>query len=409
MRASNQQSKIFYGYVVIGAAFVIMAIAWGTTRTFGVFLKPMLNELGWSRASISGAFTLAMIVMGLASLLAGRITDRIGPRVVVTFCCILMGLGYFLAAKIQTIWQFYIFYGIMTGIGMSVTTPLLSLASRWFVKRRALMTSIITAGPAFGNMAAPLVFSAVVQILGWRNSFLIMAVTVLVVILSATSLVKRDPGEVGLAPYGMDRSKEDHTGFQDEGLSVSEALCTRQYWLLSFIFFCDFFLMNVVTVHIVIHAMDLGIPATKAAGILSVASGVCIFARVIIGATADRIGCKPTFMFCLVFAVIGFALLLAATSLWMLYLFAAIFGFGLWSSGGLTTPMTADLFGLKAHGAIYGSIFFCGATGGAFGPVLVGYLFDVSGNYHSSFVICLITSILALTALVGLRPLNRQP
>jgi MFS family permease len=205
----------------------------------------------------------------------------------------------------------------------------------------------------------------------------------------------------------MDRSAEDYDGIQDEGLSISEALRTKQYWLLSFVFFCDFFLMNVITVHIVIHAIDLGIPATKAAGILSVASGICIFARVIIGAIADRIGCKSTFMFCLVLSVFGFALLLTATSLWALYLFAAIFGFGLWSSGGLTTPMTADLFGLKAHGTIYGSIFVSGAIGGAFGPVLVGYLFDVSGSYDSSFVICLIISILALTALIGLRPLKR--
>lgn len=323
------------------------------------------------------------------------------------FCCIFLGAGYCLAAWIQTIWQFYVVYGIMTGIGMSVTTPLLSLASRWFVERRALMTSIITAGPAFGNMAAPLAFSVIIQILGWRNSFLIMAGIVLLVIFSATSLVKRDPSKIGEVPYGMDRSIEDYGGFQDEGLSISEALDTKQYWLLSFIFFCDFFLMNVVTVHIVIHAIDLGIPATKAAGILSVASGVCIFARVIIGAIADRIGCKPTFMFCLVLSVIGFALLLVATSLWVLYLFAAIFGFGLWSSGGLMTPMAADLFGLKAHGTIYGSIFVSGATGGAFGPVLAGYLFDVSGSYHSAFVICLITSILALTALIGLRPLKR--
>jgi MFS family permease len=406
MSNPNEKQKVFYGYIVISAAFVILTVAWGTNRTFGVFLKPMLTEFGWSRASISGAFTLAMMVMGLAGMPAGRITDRIGPRVVVTCCSIFLGTGYFLAARIQTVWQFYIVYGILTGFGMSMTTPLLSLASRWFVKRRALMTSLITSGPAFGNMAAPLIFSVVVQSVGWRLSFLIMSATVLVVILSGASLVKRDPGEVGLVPYGIDRSVEDHDGFQDEGLSLSKALCTRQYWLLSFIFFCDFFLMNVITVHIVVHAMDLGITATKAAGILSVASGVCIFSRVIIGAAADRIGCKPTFIFCLILAAVGFALLLAAESLWMLYLFAAIFGFGLWSSGGLTTPMTAELFGLKAHGAIYGSIFFSGAGGGAFGPVLVGYLFDIYGNYQLAFVVCFLMSLLALAALSVLKPLK---
>jgi len=403
MQTLNGRQNIYYGYVVVSAAVLILTIAWGTNRTFGIFLKPMLAEFGWSRASISGAFTLAMIVMGLGGLAAGRITDRLGPRVVVICCGIFLGTGYLLASMIQTVWQFYIVYGLMTGIGMSVSAPLLSSASRWFVKRRALMTSIITAGPAFGNMLMPLVFSVIVLSGGWRNSFLIMAVMILIAFFSAATFVKRDPTEVGLIPYGAD---ESHDGLQDEGLSILEALRTKQYWLISFIFFCDFFLMNVVTVHIVIHAMDLGIPATKAAGIISVASGICIFARVIIGGIADRVGCKPTFMVCLILSAIGFALLVAAESLWMLYLFAAIFGFGLWSSGGLITPMVADLFGLRSHGTIYGSIFVSGATGGAFGPVLVGYLFDVFGSYHLAFSLCFLISLLALIALIVLKPLK---
>jgi MFS family permease len=406
MRTQPKTFTIFYGYIVVSAAVFIMTIAWGTNRTFGVFLKPMLSEFGWSRASISGAFTMAMIIMGLASFVGGRITDRIGPRTVVISCGLCLGTGYFFAATVRAVWQFYLFYGLMTGIGLSVTTPLMSLIARWFVKRRALMSSITTAGPAFGNMVMPLIFSIVVHAVGWRNSFLIMAGIVLVSVVSAARFVKRDPSEMGLCAYGADATAVDSSNLQADGLSISGALRTNQYWLLSFIFFCDFFLMNVVTVHIVIHAMDLGIPATKAASILSVASGVCIIARVIIGGVADKIGCKPTFAVCLILSVIGFALLIVANSLWTLYLFAAIFGFGLWSSGGLITPMTAELFGLRAHGTIYGAIFISGATGGAFGPVLVGYLFDVTGNYTIAFLICLFISILALMALMALRPIR---
>ena len=106
-----------------------MTVAWGTNRTFGVFLKPMLSEFGWSRASISGAFTMAMIIMGLASFVGGRITDRFGPRAVVISCGLCLGAGYFFAATVRAIWQFYIFYGLMTGIGLSATTPLMSLVA----------------------------------------------------------------------------------------------------------------------------------------------------------------------------------------------------------------------------------------------------------------------------------------
>ena len=179
MKTASKQHKIFYGYIVVGAAIFIMTIAWGTNRTFGVFLKPMLTEFGWSRASISGAFTAAMFMMGFASLLAGRVTDRFGPRIVVIGCGLSLGTGYLLCSQIHTAWQFYIFYGLMTGAGMAVTAPLMSLVARWFVKRRALISSITIAGPAFGNMVMPLIFSLIIHTIGWRNSFVIMAGLVL--------------------------------------------------------------------------------------------------------------------------------------------------------------------------------------------------------------------------------------
>jgi MFS family permease len=166
--------------------------------------------------------------------------------------------------------------------------------------------------------------------------------------------------------------------------------------------------MNVVTVHLVIHAQDQGISATQAATLLSVAAGICLFARIAIGGIADRIGCKPTLMICLAVSVIGFVLLLGARELWMLYTFAAIFGFSLWASGGLIPPITAELFGLKAHGNIYGAIYLSGAMGGAFGPVLVGYLYDVFGNYQLAFGICLFISICSLVFLILLDPIPKR-
>ena len=102
MKTLKGRHNIFYGYKVVSAAVLILTIVWGTNRTFGIFLKPMLAEFGWSRASISGAFTLAMIVMGLASIVTGRITDRFGPRPVVICCGIFLGAGYLLAAMIHS-------------------------------------------------------------------------------------------------------------------------------------------------------------------------------------------------------------------------------------------------------------------------------------------------------------------
>jgi len=361
----DSKHKIFYGYIVIGAAFLIMTTAWGSNRTFSVFLQPMLDETGWSRAGLSGAFTLAMIVMGFMGIFTGKGTDRFGPRVVAIGCGILLGLGYTLCAVIRVKWHLYLFYGLITGLGLGVSAPMVSLVARWFVKKRALMSGILIAGPGLGNMLMPLFFSIFIRGYGWRTSYLLLGGITLFFILAGALFLRRDPGELGLAPYGAEHTKSTDRTAKSKGLTLQKAACTRQYWLLSGIHFCDFFLMNVVMVHMVIHAQDQGIPLTVAASILSVASGVCIFSRVLVGGIADRIGYKPTFMLCLFLAMVGFVLLLFADNLWTLYGFAAIFGFSLWSSGALIGPIIADLFGLRAHGTIYGSVFVSGAVGGA--------------------------------------------
>jgi len=394
--------------VVVAAAVCIMMIAWGSNRTFGVFLEPMLNEFGWTRAGISGAFTLCMIIMGLFAIVAGRLTDRFGPRVVLIGCAFFLGLGYLLISRVGAIWQFYLFYGLIAGIGMSgAFAPLLSIVPRWFVKRRALMSGIVVAGPALGIVVMPLAFTLLISAYGWRTSYLILGSVVLVLIVLAALFLRRDPGKMGLMPYGADEGKAGGMDLQAAGLSLGEAVRTRQFWLLSVVSFSDLFLMNVITVHIVIYTIGLGIPATAAASVLSVAAGVSIPARVIIGGVADRIGNKPAFMICFITSVAAFLLLLVARELWILYLFAAIFGFGLWSSGAIMAPITAELFGLKSHGTILACTTFASAVGGAVGPVVVGHIFDVTGSYQLGFILCLLVTIVGITALIPLRPISK--
>jgi MFS family permease len=397
--------EVFYGYFVVGAAVLIMTLAWGANRTFGVFLPPMLHEFGWTRGQISGAFTLCMIIMGAMSVAAGRLTDRFGPKVVLIGCSLFLGFGYFLSSQVSTVWQFYVYYGVITGIGMSGTvTPLMSLVARWFEKNRALLTGIVTAGPALGITIMPPLFSALIIACGWRISYVVLSGMTLVLIGSGAMILRRDPNQMGLSPYGADEGNVNSLDLQNDGFSLGAAFRTKQLWLLGIIIFCDFFLMNVFSVHIVIHAEDLGVPAKAAASLLSVAAGVSIIARIIVGSIADRIGCRIMLMICFVTAVVAFTLLLVARDLWMLYLFSAIFGFGLWSSGGLIAPMTAEQFGLRSHGAIFGLVCFAGSTGGAVGPVLIGFIFDATASYYMGFLICLSLCLIALMAVIALVP-----
>jgi len=400
-----KKPKLFYGYIVAAAAVSIMTIVWGANRTFGVFLEPMLDEFGWTRAGISGAFTLCMVVMGLVSIAAGRLTDKIGPRPVLLTCGFFLGLGYVLISRVSAIWQLYLFYGVIVGIGMGgAFAPLISLVARWFVRRRALMSGVLVAGGAFGIGVMPLVSSLLISAYGWRNSSVILGGIVLVIAVSAALFLKRDPGGMGLLPYGADIAKTEDLDLQAVGFSLGEAVCTRQFWMLGLIFFCGLFLMNVVVVHIVIHAMGLGVPATAAASILSVAAGVSIPGRIIMGSIADRMGNRSCLAVCYIMGLVAFILLLVARELWMLYLFAVIYGLGLWASGTIMAPLTAEFFGLKSHGAIVACVNLITAVGGAVGPVLAGHIFDVTGSYQQAFLMCVGVSIIAIITTRFLRP-----
>ena len=405
----GSKPKIFYGYVVAAASVSIMTIVWGANRAFGVFLEPMLDEFGWTRAGISGAFTLCMIVMGALAIVAGRLTDKIGPRPVLLTCGFFLSLGYLLMSRVSAIWQLYLFYGVIIGIGMSgAFAPLISLVARWFVKRRALMSGFLLAGPAFGIVVVPLLSSLLISAYGWRNSYIILGGIVLVVVILAALFLKRDPGGIGLLPYGADKVSTEDLDLQLVGFSLGGSVRTRQFWTLGLMFFSNLFLINIVVVHIVIHAIGLGIPATAAASILSVGAGVSIPGRIIIGGVADRIGNKPTLAVCYIMGLVAFILLLVATELWMLYLFAVIFGLGCWASGTVTAPLTAEFFGLKSHGIILACVSLTTAIGGAIGPVLVGYIFDVTGSYQQAFLMCVGVSIIAIISTMFLRPITSR-
>ena len=392
--------KIFYGYIVAGASFAIMTVAWGANRTFGVFLDPMVREFGWTRAGFSGAFTLGMINLGLVSLLAGRLMDRFGPRALLVACSLFLGAGYALSSRVETLWHLYLYYGVFAGIGMSgAWAPTMSVVPRWFVKNRSLMSGLLAAGPAIGIAAFPPLFSLFLELLGWRLSFLLLGGLSFLVIFLAALFMKSDPAEIGLSPYGARQSFSPGKRVSEREISFGKAVRTRTFWLLVIISFCDFLLINVVAVHIVPHAIGLEVSPIQAATVLSLAAGVSIPGRIFMGGLADRIGNRPGFYVCLTLSVAAFLVLQFSRTLGMLYFFAVLYGLGLWATGAILSPYVADLFGLKSHASIFAAMVFSGTLGGGLGPMFVGYTFDITGSYRLGFLLCLFASIGAWIAL----------
>jgi len=404
----NREPKFFYGYVVVLAAFFIVLLMFGTLYTFGVFFKPVSTEFDWTSAATSGAFALYMILHGALYIVTGRLNDRFGPRMVMTACGLFLGLGYLLMSQISAIWQLYLFYGVIIGIGMSGGfVPLVSTVSRWFVKRRGLMTGIVLAGIGMGTVIMPPVASWLISTYGWRTSYMMIGIIALVFIVLAAQFLRRDPGQMGQLPYGENGLPEKGLDLQARGFSVQEAIHTRQFWIVCATGFCSLFCIQAVMVHIVPHATELGISATIAANILAVIGGLSIAGRIIIGSVGDRIGNKPAVIFSLILLSVALLWLQLAKEVWMLYLFAAIFGFAYGGWVALISPIVAELFGLSSHGITLGIIAFGFTIGGAIGPVLAGSIFDITSSYYLAFLVCATMSVigvilaLLLTQLVG--------
>jgi len=405
----NRKPRFFYGYIVVAAGLLVMVITTGALYSFGVFFKPVLIEFGWTRAATSGAYSLCILVLGSLSIIMGRLNDRFGPRIVVPVCGFLLGSGYLLMSQISAIWQLYLFYGILAGTGLSgVYVPTISTVARWFVKRRGLMTGIAMSGIGLGTMIMPPIANWLISSYGWRTSYFVIGITVMALTILTAQFLRRDPSQMGQLPYGEGKAEQESLNLAITGFTLQRATRTSQFWMICAMFLCYGVFIQSIIVHIVPHATDLEISAASAASILAIIGGVSVAGRIIMGSVGDRIGNKLTSIVCFITVLAALLWLLAAKELWMLFLFAIVFGFGYGGLASLVSPMVAELFGLSSHGVILGAIFFGMAFGETTGPIITGHIFDTTGNYLPAFLVCIILSIIAILLASFLRPLTNE-
>ncbi|MFC1995603.1 MFS transporter [Chloroflexota bacterium] len=404
----GSEPKFFYGYIIVAVAVLIMLAMYGVSFAFGVFFNPVLTEFGWTRATTSGAFSLSVIITGLLTIVAGRLNDRFGPRIVLTVCGVLLGLGYLLMSQISFVWQLYLFYGVIIGLGMTGSwVPLVSTTARWFVKRRGMMTGLVVAGLSIGSLISPPIANKLISIYEWRISYFILGSIVLIIIVTAAQFLRRDPEQKGLVPYGYSQSEEYTLESMGNSLSLKEAVYHRQFWLLTAVLFSFGFLLYTIVVHIAPHAIALGISTVTAANVLATIGGISILGNIAFGGITDRIGNKRAYTICFFLISVVLFWLVPATEVWKLYLFAVIFGFARGGINAIESPLIANLFGLKSHGVIYGVINLSFTVGAAVGPFLAGFIFDVTGSYQIAFLVCAAIGIIAFVLTIALRPIRR--
>jgi len=402
--------KPFRGNIVLAAGSCILLILYGSQYSFGVFLKPILTEFGWTRAATAAAYSLSSIVFAVSCIFAGRFSDRFGPRPVITACGVLVSISYFLMSQFTSLWQLYLIYGVLLSIGTaSIFITLLSTIARWFITKMGTATGVVMAGIGAGIIIVPPLASFLITGYNWRISYMVMAALSLLIPLVLAQFFKSGPVQATLSTQSNDEDTSDSSpSVLTQGFSLQQAIHTRQLWLIFSIYFISTVCLQTIVVHIVAHATDVGIPANIAATILSAIGVVSIVSKVGTGIALDRIRCKPILITIAAISSCAFLLLQVPVQLWIFYIFAALFaaGYGGWSTA--QSPTVAEYFGLRSHGAILGTTYFAVGLGSAAGPYAAGLIFDTTESYNLAFWGCFVLCVIAIILPVLLKPTNRN-
>ena len=353
--------------------------------------------------------SFSFLFAGIASILMGELSDRFGPRLVMTGGGVLLGVGYILMSRVSTLWEYYLYCTVIIGIGISGTdVVVLSTTARWFIKKRSMLTGVIKVGTGVGMMIMPLFINRLITQYGWRSTFLVLGIMIFIVYVGCSQCLVRDPVKMGLSPDGARNKNPLKQTSIEKGLAIKDALRMPQLWTICVAYTLLMFSVATVLFHIVPIAIDLGISAANAANVLATVGLVSIAGRFVMGAAGDKIGTKPSLVICFLCLLSGLIWLQLSTTLWMLLLFAVIYGFAHGGFFTLISPLLADFFGTRSHGAIFGVLTSVSAIGSALGPIMAGYMFDTTGSYQLVFLVLTGMSIAGLVATISLKPIMKE-
>ena len=386
---------LFYGWIVVAASAVIVCIGMGALFSFGVFLQPMADTMGWSRGAISSVALLNWVSMGLGSFIWGALSDRIGTRGVAVAGGLLLGLGLVLSSQVQALWQLYVTFGFLVGFAVGAFyAPLTSTATKWFTRRRGLAVALVSAGIGAGILAIAPLARALTSLWDWRVALLVIGDVAWLVIVPVALVIREQPDDAdGSAP-----GREAASGRQ---YSTRQVLATPQFWGIALTHFACCAAHSGPIFHMVTHATDQGIGAMAAATALGVSGMASILGRVGGGVLADQIGIKPTLLAGLALQAAMIVLYLGVREVGLFYALSLVFGVAYGGVMPLYALVTREYFGERVMGAAYGGVFLVSTLGMGIGSYAGGWLYDRLGSYAwlygGSFIVGAVAITLALT------------
>src|SRR5262245_27048819 len=323
--------KVHYAWVVLFAACMLNIASRADHGSFGVFVEPLVELFGWSRGDISAAYSIAFIVGLPAVVIMGWLGDRYGARWLMIVAALLITAGTYLLGTITELWQFYVYYGFFVGsMGHAAFTVLLPvIITRWFDRYMGLAVGIYWAAMGIGPMVFAPLFRWLIETHGWAYAFTSIATVVGVILLAFSLLVRSNPREMGLAPYGAEKSPEEpraHSGAGVASGSLREVLRQRTVWLLIVIHHLGCAGHSVILAHVVSMAIVQGVSGMEAAAALSLVSGASAVSRFACALIAARFGGRVLLTFALIGQGAPIVILFFAHEAWAFYAFAVLFG-----------------------------------------------------------------------------------
>jgi MFS family permease len=413
-RDKPAKGLFFYGYIVAAAGFTVWMIGFGISGTFGIFYKPMMTEFNWARADTVLAYSLGTFMMAALSIVTGWLTDKLGPRIVVSFFGSFLGISYLLMSQVSNLWQFYLYFGLLTSIGMSITaTPIMATVARWFIRRRGLMTGIVQAGLGIGGLIIAPLTGWLILNYGWRTAYWVLGIIAILGLVISGLFMKRDPQDVGQLPDGLaappaPKTEPGHPKSIRGKIGLRKIIVTRRFWLILGLWSIFGFCRTTFLAHIAAHVQDVGFSLTNASNVIAVLMFSSIVGRIGMGRMADALGNKIAFMMSYAATALSLIWVLFVGELWGFYLFAFIFGAGWGGQAVLRFSTTAEAFGLESIGLIMGILGLGEAFASALGSYWAGLIFDYLGNYRPAFWAGIVLSILGIILVGFLRPIVKN-
>ncbi|OGA17785.1 MAG: hypothetical protein A3I63_09975 [Betaproteobacteria bacterium RIFCSPLOWO2_02_FULL_66_14] len=392
---------------VLATCFVLNLLGRGGGDTYAVFLLPLEREFGWARSQLTGVYSAYLLVGAFMAPFAGSLFDRFGPRTTYTAGLTVLAAAFFLASFIGNLWEFYLFIGVMIGVGVGLVgmVPASALLTRWFRERLSSALGIVFAAGGMGGLMFVPSVQALLGLLEWRSVYQILGGLML---LAAPIAALAVPWNTYV--QGHPRLRVEHESRRPgEGWTVAAAMGTRIYWGMVQVFFFTATAMFVVLVQAVVYLIDIGfapMTAAMAYGLLGMLSVISVSGS---GVLSERFGARQTATASFAGTAAGVLLLLAMSfvgSGLLLAVFVLVFGLSMGVRGPIISSIATRQFAGPRVATIYGTIYSANAIGAAFGSLTGGVLHDLTGGYRTGFLVSLCAIVFAVMPLWTVRALR---